>query len=165
MVWTPRYTGTLTFPLWCEDPELQTVPNARTPPTSSSAGQAAWLAVFLPPQQRARRRTCFPPEAPSQESQYEQSLRAGCTAACKVMSQTGIITSRYKCGRGGPGRKARGRKENLERCSGLKSCAFLPPRPTSATMWVLESWGCSGSDLHAPTQALGTITCSLLFTN
>lgn len=114
MVWTPQYTGTLTFPLWCEDPELQTVPNARTPPTSSSAGQAAWLAVFLPPQQRARRRTCFPPEAPSPESQYEQSLRAGCTAVCKVMSQTGIITSSYKCGRGGPGRKARGRKENLE---------------------------------------------------
>lgn len=114
MAWTPQCTGTLTFPLWCEDPELQKVPKARTPPTSSSAGQAAWLVVFLPPQQTARGRTCFSPEAPSKEGRHEQSLHAGCAAVCKVMSQTGIITSSYKRGRGGPDRKARGRKEHLE---------------------------------------------------
>ena len=100
---------------------------ALRPPALPQGRRPGYPGFPDPSVQRARGAHLLPPEPPARRC--EQSLRVGCSAVCRVMAQTGIITSSYKRGRGGPEMRAQGHEENPEPAFWPQSLSILTPLP------------------------------------
>lgn len=118
-----------------------------------------WWSSCLSSREPARR-TCFSPEAPARKANTSSHRMQA------ALLLQGDVIDRYhhlvtNVGRRGPDRKAGGIRRT---CFGRKPCALSPASPLLLPTWVLESWRWSWSlTSTASTQALGRITCSLLF--